>query len=57
MTAADRISLIIGRAILRAESMAADLESAQQRIRQLETELAAAAAQAHDQADPDATDR
>ncbi len=36
MTAADRVALILGRAIIRAETLQAELEAAQQRILELE---------------------
>ncbi len=40
MNAADRIALILGRAVMRAETLQAELEAAKARIAELEAELA-----------------
>lgn len=38
MTASDRIALILGRAIMRSEALADDLEEARKRVEELEAE-------------------
>lgn len=38
MTAADRIALLLGRAIIRAETLEAELQAARQRIAEIEAE-------------------